>query len=79
MVFLSHLLQHKFEILLISILWRKKLTGRAKYLENTWAYEMNLKLAEIFQQRERKECFDISKDLTSCKLKDGGFVCTHVQ
>ncbi|GJZ23905.1 hypothetical protein Tco_0561364 [Tanacetum coccineum] len=39
-----------------------------KTFENTWAYEMNQQLKEMFQAKASKECLDVVKSLMACKL-----------
>ncbi|GJW68369.1 zinc finger C2H2-type/integrase DNA-binding domain-containing protein [Tanacetum coccineum] len=40
-----------------------------KTFENTWAYEMNQQLKEMFQAKESKERLDVVKSLMACKPK----------
>nr|GFA40748.1 hypothetical protein [Tanacetum cinerariifolium] len=40
-----------------------------KTFENTWAYEMNQQLKEMFQAKESKEFLDVVKSLMACKPK----------
>ncbi|GJY92804.1 hypothetical protein Tco_0508586 [Tanacetum coccineum] len=40
-----------------------------KTFENTWAYEMNQQLKEIFQAKASKERLDVVKSLMACKPK----------
>ncbi|GJS86825.1 retrotransposon protein, putative, ty1-copia subclass [Tanacetum coccineum] len=40
-----------------------------KTFENTWAYEMNQQLKEIFQAKASKERLDVVKSFMACKLK----------
>ena len=40
---------------------------------------MSLQLARIFQQKARKEHFEVVKSLTSCTIKVVGFVCGHIE
>ncbi|GJT08322.1 retrotransposon protein, putative, ty1-copia subclass [Tanacetum coccineum] len=46
--------------------------------ENTWAYEMNQQLKEMFQAKANKERLDVVKSLMACKHKHGASICTFV-
>ncbi|GJZ22270.1 retrotransposon protein, putative, ty1-copia subclass [Tanacetum coccineum] len=49
-----------------------------KTFENTWAYEMNQQLKEMFQAKARKECLDVVKSLMACKQKPKASICAFV-
>ena len=49
-----------------------------KDLENMEAYDMIFNLKEIFQQQARKERYETTKALHSCKMAEGGSVSAHV-
>ncbi|GJU87068.1 hypothetical protein Tco_1294614 [Tanacetum coccineum] len=49
-----------------------------KTFENTWAYEMNQQLKEMFQEKASKERFDVVKSLMACKPKPGASICAFV-
>ncbi|GKA45079.1 putative RNA-directed DNA polymerase, partial [Tanacetum coccineum] len=49
-----------------------------KTFENTWAYEMNQQLKEMFQAKASKERLDVVKSLTDCKPKPGASICAFV-
>ncbi|GJZ58304.1 retrotransposon protein, putative, ty1-copia subclass [Tanacetum coccineum] len=49
-----------------------------KTFENTWAYEMNQQLKEMFQAKASKECLDVVKSLMACKPKPGAFICAVI-
>ncbi|GJX52214.1 hypothetical protein Tco_0280583 [Tanacetum coccineum] len=49
-----------------------------KTFENTWAYEMNQQLKEMFQAKASKECLDVVKSLMACKPKPGASICAFV-
>ncbi|GJR30995.1 retrotransposon protein, putative, ty1-copia subclass [Tanacetum coccineum] len=49
-----------------------------KTFENTWAYEMNQHLKEMFQTKVSKERLDVVKSLMACKLKPGASICAFV-
>ncbi|GJU76400.1 retrotransposon protein, putative, ty1-copia subclass [Tanacetum coccineum] len=49
-----------------------------KTFENTWAYEMNPQLKEMFQAKGSKECLDVVKSLMACKPKPGASICAFV-
>ncbi|GJY67164.1 hypothetical protein Tco_0469402 [Tanacetum coccineum] len=49
-----------------------------KTFENTWAYEMNQQLKEMFQENARKERLDVVKSLMACKPKPGTSICAFV-
>ncbi|GJS50522.1 hypothetical protein Tco_0623884 [Tanacetum coccineum] len=46
--------------------------------ENTWAYEMNQQLKEMFQAKASKERLDVLKSLMACKPKPGASICAFV-
>ncbi|GKD38781.1 hypothetical protein Tco_1258988 [Tanacetum coccineum] len=46
--------------------------------ENTWAYEMNQQLKEMFQAKANKECLNVVKSLMACKPKPGASICAFV-
>ncbi|GJS57613.1 retrotransposon protein, putative, ty1-copia subclass [Tanacetum coccineum] len=49
-----------------------------KTFENTWAYEMNQQLKEMFQAKASKERLDVVKPLMACKPKPEAFICAFV-
>ncbi|GJV15870.1 putative RNA-directed DNA polymerase [Tanacetum coccineum] len=49
-----------------------------KTFENTWAYEMNQQLKEMFQAKASKERLDVVKSLMACKPKPGASICAFV-
>nr|GEU61786.1 hypothetical protein [Tanacetum cinerariifolium] len=49
-----------------------------KTFENTWAYEMNQQLKEMFQEKESKERLDVVKSLIACKTKPGASIYAFV-
>nr|GEU50169.1 hypothetical protein [Tanacetum cinerariifolium] len=49
-----------------------------KTFKNTWAYEMNQQLKEMFQEKVRKERLDIVKSLMACKPKPRASICAFV-
>nr|GEU73779.1 hypothetical protein [Tanacetum cinerariifolium] len=49
-----------------------------KTFKNTWAYQMNQQLKEIFQAKASKECLDVVKSLMACKPKPGASICAFV-
>ncbi|GJU77586.1 hypothetical protein Tco_1274656 [Tanacetum coccineum] len=49
-----------------------------KTFENTWAYEMNQQLKEMFQAKESKERLDVVKSLMACKPKPEASICAFV-
>nr|GEY28478.1 putative zinc finger, CCHC-type [Tanacetum cinerariifolium] len=49
-----------------------------KTFENTWAYEMNQQLKEMFQTKASKERLDVVKSLMACKLKLGASICAFI-
>ncbi|GJR03309.1 retrotransposon protein, putative, ty1-copia subclass [Tanacetum coccineum] len=49
-----------------------------KTFENTWAYEMNQQLKEMFQEKASKECLDVVKSLMACKPKPKASICAFV-
>lgn len=42
-------------------------------------FKINENLKEMFQEKARKERFEIVKSLIACKHQDGNFVCAHIQ
>nr|GEU51876.1 hypothetical protein [Tanacetum cinerariifolium] len=46
--------------------------------ENTWAFEMNQQLKEMFQEKASKERLDVVKSLMACKPKPEAAVCAFV-
>ncbi|GJR13998.1 retrotransposon protein, putative, ty1-copia subclass [Tanacetum coccineum] len=46
-----------------------------KTFENTWAYEMNQQLKEMFQAKASKERLDVVKSLMACKPKPRASIC----
>ncbi|GJX88989.1 putative RNA-directed DNA polymerase [Tanacetum coccineum] len=49
-----------------------------KTFENTWAYEMNQQLKEMFQAKASKERLDVVKSLMACKPKPEASICAFV-
>ncbi|GJS65219.1 retrotransposon protein, putative, ty1-copia subclass [Tanacetum coccineum] len=49
-----------------------------KTFENTWAYEMNQQLKEMFQEKASKERLDVVKSLMACNLKPEASICSFV-
>ncbi|GKE87645.1 hypothetical protein Tco_1565120 [Tanacetum coccineum] len=49
-----------------------------KTFENTWAYEMNQQLKEMFQAKASKERLDVFKSLMACKSKPEASICAFV-
>ncbi|GKE21522.1 retrotransposon protein, putative, ty1-copia subclass [Tanacetum coccineum] len=49
-----------------------------KTFENTWAYEMNQQLKEMFQAKESKERLNVVKSLMAYKPKPGASICYFV-
>ncbi|GJT36861.1 retrotransposon protein, putative, ty1-copia subclass [Tanacetum coccineum] len=49
-----------------------------KTFENTWAYEMNQQLKELFQAKASKERLDVVKSLMACKPKLEASICAFV-
>ncbi|GKD06187.1 hypothetical protein Tco_1181161 [Tanacetum coccineum] len=49
-----------------------------KTFENTWAYEMNQQLKEMFQEKASKEHLDVVKSLMACNPKPEAFICAFV-
>nr|GEV81051.1 hypothetical protein [Tanacetum cinerariifolium] len=49
-----------------------------KTFGNTWAYEINQQLKEMFQAKASKERLDIVKSLMACKPKPGASICAFV-
>nr|GEY24231.1 hypothetical protein [Tanacetum cinerariifolium] len=49
-----------------------------KNFENTWAYEINQQLKEIFQVKASKECLDVVKSLMVCQPKPRASICAFV-
>nr|GEX70392.1 hypothetical protein [Tanacetum cinerariifolium] len=49
-----------------------------KTFENTWAYEMNQQLIEMFPAKASKERLDVIKSLMACKPKPRASICAFV-
>ncbi|GKE96824.1 hypothetical protein Tco_1581679, partial [Tanacetum coccineum] len=49
-----------------------------KTFKNTWAYEMNQQLKEMFQAKASKECLDVIKSIMACKPKPRASICAFV-
>ncbi|GJV78280.1 putative RNA-directed DNA polymerase [Tanacetum coccineum] len=49
-----------------------------KTFENTWTYEMNQQLKEMFQAKASKECLNVVKSLMACKPKPGASIYAFV-
>ncbi|GJT50517.1 hypothetical protein Tco_0976674 [Tanacetum coccineum] len=49
-----------------------------KTFENTWAYEMNQQLKEMFQEKASKERLDVVKSLMACKPKPGASIFAFI-
>nr|GEU59601.1 hypothetical protein [Tanacetum cinerariifolium] len=49
-----------------------------KTFENTWAYEMNQQLKEMFQAKASKERLDVVKSFMACKPKPRASICAFV-
>ncbi|GJS14585.1 hypothetical protein Tco_0409057 [Tanacetum coccineum] len=49
-----------------------------KSFENTWAYEINQQLKEMFQAKASKERLDVVKSLMACKPKPEASICAFV-
>nr|GEY12556.1 putative zinc finger, CCHC-type [Tanacetum cinerariifolium] len=49
-----------------------------KTFENTWAYEMNQQLKEMFQAKASKEHHDVVKSLMACKPKPKAIICAFI-
>nr|GEZ52680.1 hypothetical protein [Tanacetum cinerariifolium] len=49
-----------------------------KTFENTWAYEMNQQLIEMFHAKASKERLDVIKSLMACKPKPRASICAFV-
>ena len=49
-----------------------------KTFENTWAYEINQQLKEMFQAKASKERLDVVKSLMAFKPKPGASICAFV-
>ncbi|GKA18858.1 retrotransposon protein, putative, ty1-copia subclass [Tanacetum coccineum] len=49
-----------------------------KTFENTWAYEINQQLKEMFQAKASKERLDVVKYLMACKPKPKASICAFV-
>ncbi|GJU34815.1 hypothetical protein Tco_1183169 [Tanacetum coccineum] len=49
-----------------------------KTFENTWAYEMNQQLKEMFQEKASKERLDVVKSLMACKPKPGAYIYAFI-
>lgn len=50
-----------------------------KSYENYWSYKINVALAQMFHEKMMQVYFEVIKALMACKLKEGEYVCTHVQ
>ena len=50
-----------------------------KTYEAYWPYELNLALSQMFHKKERQEHYEVVKSIMACKLKEGEYVCAHVQ
>lgn len=50
-----------------------------KTFKHAWDYEKNMKLAKLFQQREKQELFEVTKSFTPWKLKEDGSICVYGQ
>ncbi|GKE43669.1 hypothetical protein Tco_1470953 [Tanacetum coccineum] len=46
--------------------------------KNTWAYEMNQQLKEMFQAKASKEHLDVVKSLMACKSKPKASICAFI-
>ena len=51
----------------------------AERFENTWAYEINQALGEMFGKKARHERLQTVKGFFRCSMKEGDSVCNHVQ
>nr|GEU89500.1 retrotransposon protein, putative, Ty1-copia subclass [Tanacetum cinerariifolium] len=49
-----------------------------KTFENTWAYNMNQQLKEMFQTKASKEHLDVVKSLMACKSKPEASICAFI-
>ncbi|GJR11354.1 retrotransposon protein, putative, ty1-copia subclass [Tanacetum coccineum] len=49
-----------------------------KSFENTWAYEMNQQLKEMFQAKASKERLNVVKSLMACKPKPRASICDFI-
>ncbi|GJX14626.1 hypothetical protein Tco_0206384 [Tanacetum coccineum] len=49
-----------------------------KTFENTWAYEMNQQLKEMFQAKSSKERLNVVKSLMACKPKPGASIYAFI-
>ncbi|GJZ40570.1 hypothetical protein Tco_0587456 [Tanacetum coccineum] len=49
-----------------------------KTFKNTWAYEMNQQLKEMFQAKVGKERLNVVKSLMACKPKPRATICAFV-
>ncbi|GJY02478.1 hypothetical protein Tco_0360630 [Tanacetum coccineum] len=49
-----------------------------KTFENTWAYEINQQLKEMFHTKASKECLDDVKSLMACKPKPRASICAFI-
>ncbi|GJZ82659.1 putative RNA-directed DNA polymerase [Tanacetum coccineum] len=49
-----------------------------KTFENTWAYEINQQLKEMFQAKASKEYLDVVKSLRACKPKLRASICAFI-
>ncbi|KAJ9544124.1 hypothetical protein OSB04_023831 [Centaurea solstitialis] len=50
-----------------------------KMFDESWAYEINDKLREMFAKGQRQERLEVLKALKKCQHRDGESVCAHVQ
>ncbi|KAJ9554972.1 hypothetical protein OSB04_009586 [Centaurea solstitialis] len=50
-----------------------------KMFDESWAYEINEKLREMFAKGQRQERLEVLKALKKCQHRDGESVCAHVQ
>jgi transposase InsO family protein len=51
----------------------------AERFENTWAYDINKGLEEMFGKKARHERLDTVRGFFKCSMKDSDSVCAHVQ
>jgi len=54
-------------------------TELAERFENSWAYEINKALGEMFGKRARQERLETVKTFFRCSMKENESVCAHVQ
>lgn len=50
-----------------------------KFYEDYWPHEIIVDLVEMFLKKVRQKRYEIVKSLMTCKLKEGEYVCAHVQ